>query len=143
MSYEKIVCWGYATKMLYRIQRGLCAICDIGYNKNFSQCVQCPVRSMAIVQFISFTALFVIFCVIISLTDKCNVDFYSYSGRRSPGAKYRTLADILIASFKILFGFYQILISIIHGLSNVHWPENLMRAIKILQYIQFQILTVP
>ena len=114
----------------------LCAVCKRGYTRHFNQCVQCPERAWVVMQFISCLALFVTFCCIISLTEKVSAEY-------AERFDHRTVADIMLSCLKIVIGFYQVLISIIHALSNVHWPENLMTAINILQYIQFQIIQLP
>ena len=118
----------------------LCAVCIKGYIRQFNQCAKCPKRVWAAVEFITYIALFGIFCFIISSTEKYNVEYHKYTLRRRQEAEKRTFADILLSSLKILIGFYQVLISIIHGLSHVHWPENLKTAINILQYVQFQVM---
>ena len=112
----------------------LCAVCERGYNRHFNHCVQCPQRVWAIIQFIGYIAIFVILCLIISLTDKIKIEY---------SQDHRTFADIILSSLKILIGFYQILISIIHAFSNVHWPSNLKKGINIFQYLQFEIITLP
>ena len=121
----------------------LCAVCKRDYRRQFNQCVHCPSPALAAAQSIFDIALFGIFCFIISLASKISFEYTMNYVRRGQKCDHRTLADIMLSSFKILIGFYQILVSIIHGLSNVHWPQNLIRAINILQHIQFQIIKFP
>ena len=112
----------------------LCAVCKRGYYRHFNHCVQCPQSVWAILQFIGYIAMFVILCFIISLTDKIKIEY---------SQDHRTVADIILSSLKILIGFYQILITIIHAFSNVHWPSNLKKGINIFQYLQFEIIKLP
>ena len=121
----------------------LCAVCKRGYTRQFNKCVQCPKRAWVVMKFIGHIALFVIFCVVMSLTDKINCEYTESCVQRGQPTDHRTVADIMLSSFKILIGFYQVLSSILHALSNVHWPENVLAAINILQYIQFQIISLP
>ena len=116
----------------------LCAVCDRGYSLQFNKCIQCPQPLWASLQFIGYIALFVIFCFIMSLTDQIIIDDSQKCLQRN-----RTLADIILSSLKILIGFYQIFISIMHAFSNIHWPHNLKTATNILQYAQFQIIKLP
>ena len=121
----------------------ICAVCGKGYTRQFSQCVKCPKRVWAAIEFIAYIVLFGLVCFIISSTYKYSVEYHTSSLRRHQEAEERTFADILLSSLKILIGFYQVLISIIHALSHVHWPENLKTAINILQYMQFQVIHLP
>ena len=121
----------------------LCAVCQEGYHVQFNQCVKCPRSFWASIQFVGYIALFAIFCFIVSLTEKIRIENDETSMRRNKIADHRTIADIILSSLKILIGFYQILISIIHGLSHIKWPENLKTAISILDYIQLQVIKFP
>ena len=121
----------------------LCAVCNRGYNFQFNQCTMCPKRVWAAIQFIGPIGVFGMFCLIMSLTDKIRIDNIKISIRRNKGTDHRTVADIMLSSLKILTGIYPVLISIIEALSNVQWPQNQMRAINILQYVQFQIIQLP
>ena len=121
----------------------LCAVCDAGYSQQFGQCIRCPKRAWAYVQCISHLALFGIFCLLVSLDKSFQVHDIKNSVGRAQTTDQRTITDIMLSSFKILIGFYQVLISIIRALSNVHWPEHLRTAIDILQYIQFQVIQMP
>ena len=118
----------------------LCAVCKRGYSRELSQCVQCPRRAWAAIKCVSSLALFGIVCLIISSTDKITVGGVKKPARGGQTANYRTFANILLSSLKILIGFYQLLISIIHGFSYVNWPDNVKRSIDILQYTQFEII---
>ena len=118
----------------------LCAVCKRGYTRQFNQCDQCPKRGWAVIQFISCAALLVFGFFCISLTDKCNIEYHMQAPKGGQTVNQRTFADIILASLKILIGFYQVLISIIHASSNVLWPDNVKRSINILQYIQFEII---
>ena len=115
----------------------LCAVCSKGYTHQFEQCVKCPKSIWTAMQLIGSLTQFLIFCYFITLTDKLTV---TESLRNEQNPDSRTFADVMLSSLKLLIGFYQLLISIIHALSHVNWPENVMAAINILQYIQFQIL---
>ena len=121
----------------------ICAVCGKGYTRQFSQCVKCPKRVWAAIELIAYIVLFGLVCFIISSTDKYSVEYHTSSLRRCQEAEERTFADILLTSLKILIGFYQVLISIIHALSHVHWPENLKTIINILHYMQFQVIHLP
>ena len=121
----------------------LCAVCDRGYIPQFNQCIQCPQPLWASLQFIGYIALFVIFCFIISLTDQIIIDESQTCLQRNEQYDHRTLTDIILSSLKILIGFYQIFISIMHAFSNIHWPRNLKTVTNILQYVQFQIIKLP
>ena len=121
----------------------LCAVCDRGYIPQFNQCIQCPQPLWASLQFIGYIALFVIFCFIISLTDQIIIDESRNCLQRKEQYDSRTFADIILSSLKILIGFYQIFISIMHAFSNIHWPHSLKAATNILQYVQFQIIKLP
>ena len=121
----------------------LCAVCDRGYSLKFNKCIQCPKPLWASLQFIGYIALFVIFCFIISLTDQIIIAESQRCLQREEQHDSRTFADIILSSLKILIGFYQIFISIMHAFSNIHWPHNLKTATNILQYVQFQIIKLP
>ena len=121
----------------------LCAVCDRGYSLQFNKCIQCPQPLWASLQFIGYIALFVIFCFIISLADQIIIDESRNCLQRKEQYDSRTFADIILSSLKILIGFYQIFISIMHAFSNIHWPHSLKAATNILQYVQFQIIKLP
>ena len=121
----------------------LCAVCDRGYIPQFNQCIQCPKPLWASLQFIGYIALFVIFCFIISLTDQIIIDESRNCLQRKEQYDSRTFADIILSSLKILIGFYQIFISIMHAFSHIHWPHNVKTVTNILQYVQFQIIKLP
>ena len=118
----------------------LCALCKRGYSLEFNRCAPCPNRAKTATQFIAHIALFALVCLTISLTDKTTIKMRTGQNKKTIP---RTFADILLASLKILIGFYQLLISIIYALSTVHWPVHLLKIIHILQYIQFQIISLP
>ena len=121
----------------------LCAVCSRGYISQLDQCVRCPKRVWAFVRFISYLVFFAAFCFLISLTNKLQVECTTNLVRKIQPHDQRTLVDILLSSLKILVGFYQVLINIIHVLSRAHWPHNLRTAIKILQFIPFQTIEFP
>ena len=120
----------------------LCAVCKGGYSRQFNQCAKCGEKYWAAIQSIVFIASFALCSVIIQQSG--DIDNYARESARSCQTNVqRTFADILLSSLKILIGFYQVLISIIHALAHVNWPENLRIAINILHYIQFQIIDFP
>ena len=112
----------------------LCAVCTRGYSMQFNRCVQCPEPHLAVLEFIGYIALFILLCLIISWTDKLKTE---------DGDGGRTFADVTLSCFKILVGFYQVLISILHAFSGIHWPSNLRSAAKVLDYLEFQVIKIP
>ena len=116
----------------------LCSVCSNGYSRQFNRCVKCSKPIIVILEFFGYIAAFILFCFIILLTDKMLISS-AYNG----GHRNRTFADIVISSFKILIGFYQILLSLLHAFSNISWPQGLLRTMSALDYIQFEVLRVP
>ena len=120
----------------------LCALCSKGYSRQFNRCIKCPQVYIVILEFIGYLVLFILLCVVISLTDKISVG-QSSDDRKGDANSRRTFADIIIASFKILIGFYQVLLSVLHTFSNIHWPKTLLKTVSVLDYIQFEIIRIP
>ena len=120
----------------------LCAVCKLGYTRQFNQCVRCPTRVWAVVQYIGFIASFAIFCFIISVADSSSYGNMKHS-QQTQVTYNRKFVDVLLSSLKILMGFYQVLFTIMHAFSSVYWSENVKIATGILQYLQFQIIRRP
>ena len=118
----------------------LCAVCSPGYSKQFSQCIKCPQSIIVVLEFIGYFALFVLFCLLILWTDKVTL---AHDNERRSEIEGRTFADILLSSFKILIGFYQILISVLRAYSNINWPRSFLKTVSVLDYIQCEIIRVP
>lgn len=98
----------------------LCAVCDNGYNRQFSKCIKCPKPCIAALQFVGYLTLFVVVCLLVSWADKLTVDEQAQdrsplqdllivNEQRASVRKTRTFADIILSRLKILLGFYQVL----------------------------------
>ena len=111
----------------------LCAVCQGGYMKNFGKCTKCPSSAIAVVQCVAFFLAFVFICWLMSKVDKLKL----------AGNDSKTFADLILSTLKILIGFYQVLVGIVHALPNIHWPGNLTKAVRVFEFIQFSILHVP
>ena len=111
----------------------LCAVCQGGYMKNFGKCTKCPSSAIAVVQCVAFFLAFVFICWLMSKVDKVKL----------AGNDSKTFADLILSTLKILIGFYQVLVGIVHALPNIHWPGNLTKAVRVFEFIQFSILHVP
>ena len=120
----------------------LCAVCSEGFSRQFNRCVKCADALLVILEIIGYVAVFLIFCFILSLTDKVLVPSGIGSVHQSARER-RTIADIMVSSFKIIVGFYQILISVVHAFSSINWPESLKNTISLFEYIQFEVIRVP
>lgn len=128
----------------------LCAVCSPGYMKQFNKCRKCPSSGVAITQCIVFVFSFVFVCWLISKTDKINLaeeqhneELSNNQGGEQAHRTQRTFADIILASLKILLGYYQVVSGLIHALSFINWPHSLKSVMGILQYVQFEILRMP
>ena len=119
----------------------LCAVCSKGFSRHFNRCVKCPDPVIVILEIIGYMGIFVIFCLILSLTDKVLVP--SSIGSEHDASERRTFADVMVSSFKIMIGFYQILISVVHAFSSINWPDSLKNTISLLEYIQFEVIRIP
>lgn len=120
----------------------LCAVCSRGFSKQFNRCVKCPHIVVALLELIGYLALFMLFCLVVSWADKvaaCDENEVIPSAR----TRRRTFADITMSSFKILIGFYQILLNVFHAFSNIDWPKNLLRTVSMMKYIQFEVIRIP
>lgn len=120
----------------------LCAVCDYnkGYMKHLKSCVKCPSPFIAILQCAMFLLLFVLICWLMSALDKVPLaanDFCMEDTRR------RTFADLIQSSLKILMGFYQVLLSVIHAFAGIHWPRLMSDAVTWFEYAQFSVVKVP
>ncbi|XP_065054856.1 uncharacterized protein LOC135683518 [Rhopilema esculentum] len=111
----------------------LCAVCQGGYMKNFGKCTKCPSSVIAAVQCVAFFLAFVFICWLMSKVDKVKL----------AGNDSKTFADLILSTLKILIGFYQVLVGIIHALPNIHWPGNLTKAVRVFEFIQFSIFHIP
>lgn len=115
----------------------LCAVCSSGYVRSFDRCLKCGDPVMVALEIFGYIALFALVCLIVFLTEKVSYD------ENGANACKRTLADIFLSSLKILIGFYQIVITIFQAVSDIHWPNDLRRASRILEFIQFQVFRFP
>ena len=120
----------------------LCAVCSRGYSRQFNRCVKCPHSLIVILEIIGYFTVFFILCLIISLTDKIFVT-NSTENEQKNSFERRTFADVIVSSFKILVGFYQVLISVMSVFSNISWPESIKQTIFWLEYIQFEVIKIP
>eukprot|EP00795_Rhopilema_esculentum_P015848 gene15848-7175_t len=111
----------------------LCAVCQGGYMKNFGKFTKCPSSVVAVVQCVAFFLAFVFICWLMSKVDKVKL----------AGNDSKTFADLILSTLKILIGFYQVLVGIIHALPNIHWPGNLTKAVRVFEFIQFSIFHIP
>ena len=111
----------------------LCAVCQGGYMKNFGKCTECPSSAIAVVQCVAFFLAFFFICWLMSKVDKVKL----------AGNDSKTFADLILSTLKILIGFYQVLVGIVHALPNIHWPGNLTKAVRVFEFIQFSIFHIP
>ena len=120
----------------------LCAVCSREFSRQFNRCVKCPHPIIVILEIIAYMAAFFIFCLIVSLTDKVFVPS-SNESEHHDSTDRRTFSDVIMSSFKIMIGFYQVLISVMHAFRNINWPDNLQKTISLLEYIQFEVVRIP
>ena len=134
---------GTQPKCSFGYNGALCAVCSKGFSKQFSRCVRCPHRALEALNFIGYSALFIILCWTISILDSISIEQYQNFTGKDKKHDYRSFADIILSCLKIQIGFYQVLISIVHEFSNIHWAENFKKATTFFEYIQFQIIKLP
>lgn len=120
----------------------LCAVCSQGYHRQFDRCIKCPNIEVVILEILAYVALFILLCLIVSWADKVTAGSEGSSTQRVEKCQ-RTLADSVISSIKIMIGFYQILLSILHAFRHVNWPVTLSKAVSVMDYIQFQMIRIP
>eukprot|EP00795_Rhopilema_esculentum_P005198 gene5198-333_t len=120
-----------------RCKRGytgiLCAVCQEGYMKNFGECAKCPSSVIGVIQCVAFFLAFVFICWVMSKVDKLKL----------AGNDSKTFADLILSTLKIIVGFYQVSVGIIHTLPNIRWPGNFTKAVRVFEFFQFSILHVP
>ena len=120
----------------------LCAVCNKGYSRQFNRCVKCPQPYIVVLEFVGYLALFITLCLIIAVTDRIRIAS-TFDNEQDDYTGSRTFADIIVSSCKILIGFYQVLITVLNAFSNIKWPNSLIKAASILEYIQFQVIRFP
>ena len=121
----------------------LCAVCKKGYSKQFNRCVKCPHAIIVILEFIGYAVLFILLCLVILWTGKVTDASGQPERQQGNPADDRTLADIVMSGLKILIGFYQVLISILRAFGYVNWPKAMLKAVSIMEYIQFEVIRIP
>ena len=117
----------------------LCGACSIRYTSHFNQCIKCPQIYVVVLRFVLCIALFLLLCYIVSGKQHTAKKTHQRI-QHSADAVDRTLADVVISSFKIAIGFYQTLIGVMHTYRNINWPNNLLKMFSVLDFIQFQII---
>ncbi|XP_078356152.1 uncharacterized protein LOC144640962 [Oculina patagonica] len=111
----------------------LCGVCDQGYFKLLTKCQRCPSLPWIAVQFVVVFVL-VFLVAFLTLRDK----------KKDENAQ-RSVADILLARFKIVISFYQVTSGTLNAFSYVKWPEAMMSIgnyAGMLQLNLFQIVPV-
>ena len=111
----------------------LCGLCTPGYFKLLTKCQRCPSLPWIAVQF-------VIVFVIVFL-----VAFLTLRDKTKDKNAQRSLADTLLARFKIVISFYQVTSGTLNAFSYVEWPEaitSIGNYAGMLQLNLFQIVPV-
>ena len=115
----------------------LCSVCDSGYMKQVNKCFKCPSAVVAVTECVAYFLSFVILCWLMS--KLANVTLVGKVNEKNK----RTFADLIQSSLKILMGFYQVLVRIIHAFSSIQWPSILTHAVNIFEFIQLSVLKIP
>ena len=111
----------------------LCGVCSQGYFKLLTKCQKCPSMAWITVQFVIVFAL-------VSL-----VAFLTLKDRKKEDHAQRSVADILLARFKIVISFYQVTSGTLNAFSYVKWPEAVLTVgnyAGMLQLNLFQIVPI-
>ena len=113
----------------------LCTECEsssswnTSYFSGFQKCVPCPPPwNFALTFTILFLMLIVLFLII----------WKSTQNRKSKPS----VLDRLLAQFKILLGFYQVIGAMFSALESIHWPDKLSHIASTMEVLQLNILRV-
>ena len=132
----KDICLG---GILSNCQKGytgpLCDLCLKGYYRHFKSCAKCPQLWIVCLQLLAYVILFILVCALINWADRLIVRL-SYDEERS-------LADVILATLKILLGFYQVLSGTLMCFAYIPWPKTLHRALSVFKYIELELLRLP
>ena len=105
-------------------QSNLCATCKNGYYLRFNTCLKCPRLSVAVISFVVVITLFVVVFFMVLWGDSKHTE------------NDRTVADIIMSCFKIVIGFYQVVVGIFSALARVKWPVALISMEKYLKLFE-------
>ena len=111
----------------------LCGVCAQGYFKLLTKCQKCPSPAWIAVQFVIMFALVFL------------VAFLTLRDRKKEEHAQRSVADILLARFKIVISFYQVTSGTLNAFSYVKWPEAVITVgnyAGMLQLNLFQIVPI-
>ena len=113
----------------------LCTECEsssswnTSYFSGFQKCVPCPPPwNFALTSTVLFLMLIVLFIII----------WKSTQNRKSKPS----VLDRLLAQFKILLGFYQVIGAMFSALESIHWPDKLSHIASTMEILQLNILRV-
>ena len=111
----------------------LCGVCAEGYFKLLTKCQKCPSLPWIVAQFL--VAIILVFLV----------TFLSLRDKKKQANTQRSVADVLLARFKIVISFYQVTSGTLNAFSYIEWPETMASIGKyagMLQLNLFQIVPI-
>ena len=119
----------------------LCASCNLarGYMKSFKTCTKCLSRATSVLLWVVYFLIFVGICWLMSALDKIPLAKRGTTDEKNE----KTFVDLIQSSLKILMGFYQVLVGIMHAYSGSHWPDVLRKAVSFFEYVQLSFLRIP
>ena len=85
----------------------LCATCASDYYLRFNACLKCPRLSVTITWSVLVLAIFVLVCLMVLWGDSKKTE------------DDRTVADVIMSCFKIVTGFFQVIVGILSALTKV------------------------
>ena len=113
----------------------LCTECEstsswnTSYFSGFQKCVPCPPPWYFALTFTILLLMFIVLFIII---------WKSTQNRKTKPS----VLDRLLAQFKILLGFYQVIGAMFSALETIHWPDKLSHIASTMEVLQMNILRV-
>ena len=101
-----------------------CATCASGFYLRFNTCLKCPRLIVTIISAVVLIAVFVVVFLMVLWGDSKHT------------RNDRTAADVIMSCFKIVIGFYQVIVGIFSALVRVQWPVALVSMEKYLKLVE-------
>ncbi|KAJ8020080.1 Leucine-rich repeat-containing G-protein coupled receptor 4 [Holothuria leucospilota] len=112
----------------------MCTVCKDGYFKLFGYCKPCTSFWLLVIDFVVFTASFLLLLFIILKPS---------FGRRDVDHAGRSFSDIVVSRVKIVLGFYQVVTNYWHSIGTFPWTKVFQKVIsEIMKTFRFTFITL-
>ena len=104
-----------------------CSVCKSGYYSWFEFCVKCPSVGQLLLE---------LFCVIIIVVTFVGVAIWDL---KRQDKSVRSPFDTIMARFKIVISYYQIVGAIFMSIHDIHWPQAMSKVASIFRALELNL----